>query len=50
MARDEGEERRGGLLRRVIGLAAVVGAVALWRQRQQRRDGDEDLWGEPEER
>ena len=51
MARDEGEgRRRGGFLRRVIGLAAVAGAVALWRQRQQRREGDEDLWGEPEER
>ena len=51
MARDEGAERRGGgFLRRVVRLATVVGAVALWRQRQQRREDDEDLWGEPEER
>jgi hypothetical protein len=51
MAREEGEDRRGGgFLRRVVGLATVVGAVALWRQRQQRREDDEDLWGEPEER
>ena len=51
MAREQDEDRRGGgFLRRVVGLATVAGAVALWRQRQQRREDDEDLWGEPEER
>jgi hypothetical protein len=48
---DADDERRGGgFLRRVVGLATVVGAVTLWRQGQQRREADEDLWGEPEER
>ncbi|MGA1775032.1 MAG: hypothetical protein ACO4BW_05335 [Nitriliruptoraceae bacterium] len=54
MAHDEGDGRDGrhggGLLRRTLGLATVVGAVALWRQRQRRREDDEDLWGEPEDR
>lgn len=33
--------------RRVLGLAAIVGAGALWRQRQQQRELDEELWGDP---
>ena len=32
---------------RILGLAAVAGAGALWRQRQQQRDLDEELWGDP---
>jgi hypothetical protein len=40
--------KRGGWFRRVVGLAAIVGAGALWRQRQQQRDLDEELWGKPE--
>jgi hypothetical protein len=47
---EEDGRRRGGFLRRTLGLATVVGAVALWRQRQRRREDDEDLWGEPQER
>ena len=47
----DGDDAGGGrFLRRVVGLATVVGAVALWRQRQRRREDDEDLWGDPEER
>jgi hypothetical protein len=47
---EEDGRRRGGFLRRTLGLATVIGAVALWRQRQRRREDDEDLWGEPQER
>ena len=32
---------------RVLGLATIAGAGALWRQRQQQRDLDEELWGDP---
>jgi hypothetical protein len=42
--------RKRGWFRRLLGLAAVVGAGAMWRQRQQQRDLDEELWGEPEQR
>jgi hypothetical protein len=42
--------RRGRWLLRLIGLGTVIGAGALWRQRQQQRELDEELWGEPEER
>jgi len=47
---DAGEARGGGFLRRLLGLLTIAGAVALWRQRQQRREADESLWGEPEQR
>ena len=39
--------RRRGWFRRILGLAAIAGAGALWRQRQ--RDLDEELWGDPRE-
>jgi hypothetical protein len=42
--------RRGRWFVRLVGLGAIMGAGALWRQRQQQRDLDEELWGEPEER
>jgi hypothetical protein len=42
------EPRRRGWFGRVLGLAAIVGAGALWRQRQQQRLLDEELWSEPE--
>jgi hypothetical protein len=41
--------RRRGWFGRVLGLAAIVGAGALWRQRQRQRDLDEELWGDPRE-
>ena len=41
---------RRGRMRRILGLTAIVGAGALWRRRQQQRDGDEGLWGDPEVR
>lgn len=44
------ERRRGRWLVRLLGLGTIVGAGALWRQRQQQRELDEELWGEPEER
>ena len=44
---DEQETRRRGWFGRILGLAAIVGAGALWRQRQQQRDLDEELWGDP---
>lgn len=47
MAKDGEEPRRRGWFGRIVGLAAIVGAGALWRQRQHQRDLDEDLWGEP---
>jgi hypothetical protein len=43
------EPRRRGWFGRVVGLAAIVGAGALWRQRQRQRDLDEELWGDPRE-
>jgi hypothetical protein len=46
---EEKAPRKRGWFRRLLGLAAIVGAGALWRQRQQQRDLDEELWGEPEE-
>jgi hypothetical protein len=45
------ERRRGGRwFLRILGLGAIVGAGALWKQRQDQRELDEELWGEPEER
>ncbi len=47
---DEQEEpRRRGWFGRVLGLAAIAGAGALWQQRQRQRDLDEELWGDPRE-
>ncbi len=46
---DEMEPRRRGWFGRILGLAAIVGAGALWRQRQRQRDLDEELWGDPRE-
>jgi len=47
-----GDEQQGtrkrGWFGRVLGLAAIVGAGALWRQRQQQRVLDEELWSDPE--
>jgi hypothetical protein len=42
--------RKRGWFVRFLGLGAIIGAGALWKQRQQQRDLDEELWGEPEER
>jgi hypothetical protein len=47
MERDQEEPRRRGWFGRILGLAAIVGAGALWRQRQHQRDLDEELWGDP---
>ena len=44
---DEKEPRRRGWFGRILGLAAIVGAGALWQQRQRQRDLDEELWGDP---
>jgi hypothetical protein len=45
------ESRRGGRwFVRLLGLGAIIGAGALWKQRQEQRELDEELWGEPEER
>jgi len=44
---EQQEKRRRGWFGRLLGLAAIVGAGALWRQRQQQRDLDEELWGDP---
>ena len=41
--------RRRGWFGRILGLAAIVGAGALWRQRQHQRDLDEELWGDPKD-
>ena len=46
---DEKEPRRRGWFGRILGLAAIVGAGALWQQRQRQRDLDEELWGDPRE-
>jgi hypothetical protein len=43
------EPRRRGWFGRILGLAAIVGAGALWQQRQRQRDLDEELWGDPRE-
>jgi hypothetical protein len=48
-AEQEGR-RKGRWFVRFLGLGAIIGAGALWKQRQQQRDLDEELWGEPEER
>jgi len=47
MDSEQDEGRRRGWFGRLVGLAAIVGAGALWRQRQHRRDLDEELWGDP---
>ena len=44
---EQEEPKRRGWFGRIVGLAAIVGAGALWRQRQQQRDLDEELWGDP---
>jgi hypothetical protein len=44
---DQQEPRRRGWFARILGLAAIVGAGALWQQRQRQRDLDEELWGDP---
>lgn len=44
---EQEQPKRRGRLGRLVGLAAIVGAGALWRQRQQQRDLDEELWGDP---
>ena len=41
--------RRRGWFGRILGLAAIAGAGAMWRQRQRQRDLDEELWGDPRE-
>jgi len=47
----EQKGRRGGRwFVRLLGLGTIIGAGALWKQRQQQRELDEELWGEPEER
>ncbi len=46
---DEQEPRRRGWFGRILGLAAIVGAGAIWQQRQRQRDLDEELWGDPRE-
>lgn len=46
---DHEEPRRRGWFGRILGLAAIVGAGALWQQRQRQRDLDEELWGDPRE-
>lgn len=47
MSSEEDAPRRRGWFGRIIGLAAIVGAGALWRQRQHQRDLDEELWADP---
>lgn len=42
-------KRRRGWFGRILGLAAIAGAGAMWRQRQRQRDLDEELWGDPRE-
>ncbi len=46
---EQQEKRRRGWFSRILGIAAIVGAGALWRQRQQQRDLDEELWGDPQD-
>jgi hypothetical protein len=47
MDHEEKAPRKRRWLGRILGLAAVAGAGALWRQRQAQRDLDEELWGDP---
>jgi len=47
MQHDEKAPRKRRWFGRVLGVAAIAGASALWRQRQQQRDLDEELWGDP---
>jgi hypothetical protein len=47
MEHEETAPRKRRWFGRILGLAAVAGAGALWRQRQQQRDLDEELWGDP---
>ncbi len=47
MEHDEKAPRKRRWFSRIVGLAAIAGAGALWRQRQQQRDLDEELWGDP---
>ena len=47
MEHDEKAPRKRRWFSRIFGLAAIAGAGALWRQRQQQRDLDEELWGDP---
>jgi hypothetical protein len=44
---DHEEPRRRRWFGRILGLTAIVGAAALWKQRQRQRDLDEELWGDP---
>lgn len=44
---DDTEPGRRGWFGRLLGLAAIAGAAALWQQRQRQRDLDEELWGDP---
>jgi len=44
---EEKTPRKARWFGRILGLAAIAGAGALWRQRQQQRDLDEELWGDP---
>lgn len=48
MDEEQQEARSRGWFGRVLGLAAIVGAGALWRQRQKQRVLDEELWSDPE--
>jgi hypothetical protein len=48
MNEEQQAPRKRGWFGRLLGLAAVVGAGALWRQRQQQRALDEELWNDPE--
>jgi hypothetical protein len=47
MEHDEKTPRKRRWFGRILGVAAIAGASALWRQRQQQRDLDEELWGDP---
>ncbi len=47
MEHDEKAPRKRRWFGRFLGVAAIAGAGALWRQRQQQRDLDEELWGDP---
>jgi len=48
MVEEQQRPRKRGRFGRVLGLAAIVGAGALWRQRQKQRVLDEELWSDPE--
>jgi len=47
MDHEDGTPRKRRWLGRILGVAAIAGAGALWRQRQQERELDEALWGDP---